>query len=466
MNTLNLLGMDYGASNGRGFVGIYDGNKICLKEINRFANTPVTLLTGVYWDIVYLYRGLKNTVINAKKANIRISSIGINSWAQDFGIIDKKGGLPHHYRDPGHNAGYKYVLEKFSVYELFQRLGYSPSGISTLSQLASMKDSCESALECGYKLLFIPVLLNYFLTGEISCDSTLASMSAMYNLITNKWDRKLLEELDLPDLLPNIIGHSEIAGKIKDPEMQTIGAYDIPSIMVTQHDTASAFTAMLSYGEKDTVYISCGTWGIIGVPVSKPIVTKEGYTKKFINELGYGNQGYIMRNTSGLWVLQECLKEWIDEGYKLDYDYLDEFTEYNPPNLIIDLDDELFRHPGNMNSKVEDYFNRSGCTPPSCKEELYSCVTYSLASKLSSSVKELELLTSNKYKKIQIVGGASKNKPLCKIIKQHTGKQVIAGPHEATIIGNMLAQLIYWKEAENLEETKDIVSLSFPLKVY
>jgi rhamnulokinase len=469
MSTLNILGMDYGASNGRGFVGIYDGNKLCLREVNRFSNTPITLFTGIYWNIIELYRELINSVINAKKMSVPINSIGIDSWAQDFGIIDRQGnllGFPYHYRDPGHIRGFNEVIEQYSEYELFQGSGIIPYNISTLFQLVSMKNRAKSVLECGHKLLFIPGILSYFLTGEVNCDSNLASVTAMYSIPANEWRKKLLSDLGLPDLLPDIIEHSKIAGRIVDPELKQVGVSGVPVIMVPQHDTASAFTAISAYDEEDTVYVSCGTWGIMGVPTPEPQIDRKFFTGGFCNELGYGNQNYLVKNTAGLWVLQECIKEWTYEGYKVDYGYLDEFTENNPARSLIDLDDGLFMQSGNMNAKIKKYCELSGQVSPSGREEVYSCITYSLADKISKSIEELEILTCKKYKNIHIVGGGSKSKPLCKIIKRNTGKHVIAGPHEATVIGNILAQLVYWNEINSLKEMKDIITESFPVITY
>lgn len=469
MNTLNILGMDYGASNGKGVVGIFDGNSLSLREVNRFRNTPVLLSRGIYWDIVALYREIAKSILAAKKQSIPVSSIGIDTWAQDFGIIDDMGnllGFPHHYRDLRRLSGYRYVLERYSEYDLFHDSGMVPSDVCTLFQLASMKKNEKAALENGYRLLFIPSILTYFLTGEICCDSTLASMTIMYSIPEHSWRKQLLKDLGIPDMLPDIARHSSIAGRITDPELEQAGAGGIPVVMVAQHDTASALLAISAYDEGETVYISCGTWAMIGAPVSKPIISKEVFESRFCNELGYSDQNYIIKNITGLWVLQECVREWENEGYRVDYDYLDEFTEKNPSYSLIDLEDESFMQPGKMSSKIESYCKRTGQIPPVCREEIYSCITYSLATKLCEVIKQLEKLTGKEYRRVHIVGGGSKNKPLCRRIRQNTGKHLIAGPHEATVIGNIIAQLVNANEIGLAEEAKELVYKSFSVDKY
>jgi rhamnulokinase len=469
MKTLNVLGMDYGASNGKGVVGLFDGSRLSLKEVNRFRNTPMILSTGMYWDIIALYRELRNSIISAQKMAIPVVSIGIDSWAQDFGIIDKQGnllGFPHHYRDLRRINGFKEVTRQYSEYELFCRTGINPSDVCTLFQLASMKNSEKAALQCGHKLLFIPNILAYFLTGTVNCDSTLASMTAMYSIPERDWRKQLIKDLGLPDLLPDIARHSEITGRVIDPELQQIGAGNIPVVMVAQHDTASALTTISAYDEGETAYISCGTWAIIGAPVSNPLINRQVFESGFCNELGYKEQNFLVKNISGLWVMQECVKEWEYEGHKIDYDYFDDFTEKNPASSLIDLEDELFMQPGKMSSKVIDYCKNTGQIPPSTREEIYSCITYSLAAKFCKVLEQLETLTCRKYKKVHIVGGGSKNKPLCKLIKENTGKNVIAGPHEATVIGNIVAQLIHAREVGLLSEAREVINNSFSVENY
>lgn len=469
METLNFLGMDYGASSGKGIAGMYNGNKLTLKEVNRFRNLPLNLSMGIYWDIFALYRELRNSITNMYKLSLPIYSIGIDSWAQDFGIIDKQGnllGFPHHYRDLRRIDGFRDVLARYSEDELFQNSGMVPFNVCTLFQLASMKKNEKALLESGHRLLFIPNILTYFLTGEISCDSTIASMTVFYNMTKFKWNKQLLEELRLPDLLPDITGHSSAAGRINDPELVQAGAGGIPIVMAAQHDTASAFTAISAYDEGETAYISCGTWAIVGAPVGNPIIDSDVLENGFCNGLGYMNKVYLFKNITGLWVLQECIREWEYEGFKVDYDYLDGFTEKNIFYSLIELDDESFMQPGEMSSKVLAYYRRNGQALPTCREEFYSCIIYSLAFKLAEVIKQLESLTCRKYKKVHIVGGGSKSKPLCRLIAKMAGKQVIAGPHEATVIGNLISQLVYAHEVNSFDEVKEVINTSFDVENY
>lgn len=469
MKTLNFLGMDYGASNGKGVVGSFDGDILVLNEVNRFHNFPVILPTGIYWDILALYSELRNSVSAAQKKSLTINSIGIDSWAQDFGIIDRQGnllGIPHSYRDPRRITGYNEALDRYSDYQLFIRTGIVPNDVCTLFQLISMKGSEKSILEGASRLMFIPNLLAYFLTGEISCDSTIASMSLMYSVPSHGWIKDLLEEFGIPSILPEITPHSELIGRVMDPELQQLGAGDVPVISIAQHDTMSAFATVSAIDGGETAYISCGTWTIIGAPVKSPVINREVFQKGLSNEVGYENRIYLTKNITGLWILQECVREWKREGYKIDYDYLDDYAEKSTFPSSINPENETFMQPSNMNAKIMNYCRFTGQPLPSCREEMYVCILRGLADKMSLAVRELEQVTGVKYDKIHIVGGGAKSRPLCRLVKEYSGKQVLAGPHEATVIGNIITQLIYSGEIKSIEEAGEIIHKSFPIIYY
>ena len=464
MKTLNFLGMDYGASNGKGVIGCFDGNLITLNELNRFYNYPIILPKGLYWNIFSLYSELKKSIIAAWKRSIKIHYIGIDSWAQDFGIIDKQGnllGIPHNYRDIRHQEGFNKVINKYSEYELFMKTGIVPNEVCTLFQLISMKQYEKSILENAFKMMFIPNLLTYFLTGEISCDSSIASMSLMYNVSSHTWIQELTKEFNLPDILPEITLYSKTVGKIIDPELRQICERDIPVINIAQHDTMSAFLTASAFEKEETVYISCGTWAMIGAPIEKPIKEKKAFQNGFSNEVGYDNQVYLTKNLTGLWIFQECIKEWEREGYSVNYDYLDSYAEKSKFSSFINPEDEIFIQPYNMSAKIINFCKITEQNIPSSREEIYICILRGLADRMSKAVEELEQITGVGYNRIHIIGGGSKIGPLCKLINEYTGKQVFAGPHEATVIGNIISQAISSGEIGSIREAGEVIYRSF-----
>jgi sugar (pentulose or hexulose) kinase len=460
--------MDFGASSGKAVMGAFNGNSIRLYELKRFLNYPVILPKGLYWNIFSLYNEIKKSLFYAYKKSIEISSLGINSWAQDFGLIDVQGnllGTPRCYRDIRHNDGFKIAINKYSKYELFLKSGIIPSNVCTLFQLISMKHYEISIIENADKMLFIPGLLIYFLTGNNNCDTSLASMSLMYDPVSKNWLYKILESFNLPDIFPEITPLPSVVGNIIDPELIQINK-TISVTNVVQHDTMSAFLTASFFGKEKTIYISLGTWLIIGAPINKAIKTEKVFKQGFSNEVGFNNNTYLCKNLTGLWIFQECIKEWQREGYKVDYNYLDGYAEKSNFSSCIDLENEMFSKPHNMSKKIVDFCKATNQKIPTNKEEIYMCILWGIVVKISDTVRELESLTNLKYDYLHIVGGGSKIKPLCKLIKSFTGMQVLAGPDEATVIGNITVQMLSKNELKDIKEVKEVIRKSFPLTVY
>lgn len=469
MTTINVLGMDYGASNGRGIVGRFDGQKLTLEEIHRFPNQPVSVASNLYWNILSLFQELKNSIIKAQTASIAISSIGIDTWGVDFGILDKQGNLlsnPHHYRDRRTENISQEVYKMFSEYELFSMTGMKPGFITTLFQLISMKDREAAILDKAETLLFMPCLLSYFLTGNINCEATQASTSLMYSPFTGDWITKLLEKYCLPDILPKINPSNHIIGNVQAEVIDETGIGKVPVISVAQHDTASAIASVPTENQEDVVYISCGTWSVLGTTISRPIISREVLESGFCNEIGYNNEIMFVKNITGLWILQECVRDWAKEGYKIDYEHMGDHALKSSFNSYIDVDYEPFQYPGNMTQKIIDCCKKLGQQPPKNKEEVYKCIIHGLAVNYKKTIEQLKTMTGKGFKSIHIVGGGSKDKALCQMTADLTGLEVMAGPSEATVVGNIMSQLIALGEIGHVTELPELIKNSFHIKNY
>lgn len=469
MATINVLGMDYGASNGRGMIGRFDGDRLSIEEIHRFPNSPVTVLSSFYWDILSLFSELKKSIIKAKSQSIPVSTIGIDTWGIDFGITDAQGNLlgnPHHYRDNRTNDILKEAYEVFPEYEIFSKSGMHPLHICTLFQLLSMKKYESDILEKSKTMLFTPNLLNYFLTGNVNCESTMASSSLLYSPFTNNWIGEFLNRYELPEILPAVNKPGYIIGNILESVREETGAGNIKVVSVAQHDTASAIAAVPAENKQEVVYISCGTWSVVGTAIGRPIVNEAVLKNRFNNEIGYDNEIMFVKNITGLWVLQECVREWEIEGYKIDYSYMNEYAEKSGFASSIDVDDESFALPGNMSRKVVEYCKRTGQKPPENREEIYKSIILGLALKYREVIGQTEVLTGKKFDRIHIIGGGSRNKLLCRLTAKETGMEVVAGPYEATVIGNIMAQLIALGEIKDMAEGIQVIKNSFALEEY
>lgn len=468
MKALTVLGMDFGASNARCIAGNFNGDTVVLNEIHRFPNNPVMLNNSIYWDIMYLYREMEISIAKAIMS-LAVSSIGIDTWAQDFGILDYQGNLignPHCYRDTRTDGLVEKVSDILPAIRIYRETGMAPSHICSLFQLLSMKDREKVLLDMGSKLLFIPGLFSYFLSGEMCCDSTMASMSLLYSPFKKDWISEYLKLLDLPEILPSIVEPGKITGKLTKTVGDRTGAGRIPLITIAGHDTASAVLAVPSANMETAVYISCGTWSIVGKSVRNPIINDCAYEKGFANEIGYDNEVMFVKNVTGLWILQECIKEWKQEGFEICFDNLVNWGLNNNFESFIDVEDQQFTQPGQMNRKIIEFCKKTGQVIPKSKEEIYSCIMRSLALKYSEVINDIRSLTSEKVDKIHVIGGGARDRLLCTMISMETGLEVIAGPYEASAFGNIIAQLIALGEVKDVKEAKDLIVKSFQTPIY
>ena len=471
MNALNVLGIDLGASSGRAMLGTLEGKKLTIREIHRFLNEPVTLCGRFVWDMPRLFHEIKQALLKLSKSGETVDAIGIDTWGVDFGLLDKNGhllSLPVHYRDARTNGIPEKVRAIIPDEELFARTGIAFNSFNTLYQLYAMKEEGDPALESAQDLLFLPDLLAYFLTGKKGTEYTIASTSQLLNPFTRDWDRELMEKLGIP---AHIFGEVKLPGTVRGtllPEIaKECGVAEIPVIAIGGHDTASAVAAVPAK-EKDFAYISSGTWSLLGAEVQEPLCTEGVMKANYTNEGGVDGSIRLLKNIMGLWIIQECKREWDRRGSETSFGALVELSMQAPAfKAILDVDDACFLAPGDMPARIQAYCAKSGQPVPEGKGEISRVIYESLALKYRWAIERLEEdMLKKPIEALHIVGGGSKNALLNRFTAEAIKRPVIAGPDEGTIIGNLLVQAQALGAISGIRELREVVENSFPTKTF
>lgn len=471
MNALNVLGIDLGASSGRAMLGTLEGKKLTIREIHRFLNEPVTLCGRFVWDMPRLFHEIKQALLKLSKSGETVDAIGIDTWGVDFGLLDKNGhllSLPVHYRDARTNGIPEKVRAIIPDEELFARTGIAFNSFNTLYQLYAMKEEGDPALESAQDLLFLPDLLAYFLTGKKGTEYTIASTSQLLDPFKRDWDRELMEKLGIP---AHIFGEVKLPGTVRGtllPEIaKECGVAEIPVIAIGGHDTASAVAAVPAK-EKDFAYISSGTWSLLGAEVQKPLCTEGVMKANYTNEGGVDGSIRLLKNIMGLWIIQECKREWDRRGSETSFGELVELSMQAPAfKAILDVDDACFLAPGDMPARIQAYCAKSGQPVPEGKGEISRVIYESLALKYRWAIERLEEdMLKKPIEALHIVGGGSKNALLNRFTAEAIKRPVIAGPDEGTIIGNLLVQAQALGAISGIRELREVVENSFPTKTF
>ena len=471
MNALNVLGIDLGASSGRAMLGTLEGKKLTIREIHRFLNEPVTLCGRFVWDMPRLFHEIKQALLKLSRSGETVDAIGIDTWGVDFGLLDKNGhllSLPVHYRDARTNGIPEKVRAIIPDEELFARTGIAFNSFNTLYQLYAMKEEGDPALESAQDLLFLPDLLAYFLTGKKGTEYTIASTSQLLDPFKRDWDRELMEKLGIP---AHIFGEVKLPGTVRGtllPEIaKECGVAEIPVIAIGGHDTASAVAAVPAQ-EKDFAYISSGTWSLLGAEVQKPLCTEGVMKANYTNEGGVDGSIRLLKNIMGLWIIQECKREWDRRGSETSFGELVELSMQAPAfKAILDVDDACFLAPGDMPARIQAYCAKSGQPVPEGKGEISRVIYESLALKYRWAIERLEEdMLKKPIEALHIVGGGSKNALLNRFTAEAIKRPVIAGPDEGTIIGNLLVQAQALGAISGIRELREVVENSFHTKTF
>ena len=464
-----VLAFDFGASSGRAILGSFDGEKITLKEIHRFSNDPVKVGNTFYWDVLRLFHEIKQGILKAKQFG-KIESIGIDTWGVDFGLIDEKGYLlenPVHYRDE-RNVGMIEEAEKYmSKDEMYDRTGIQFMEFNTLFQLLSLRKNRPELLERADKLLFMPDLLTYMLTGEKVSEYSIATTSQMVNIDTQKWDKELIETMGIPErILCDIVPAGTKTGVLRPELCEELGVDAVPVISVCGHDTQSAITAIPSE-KKDFAFISSGTWSLFGTELDAPVVNDKAKKLNVTNEGGYDFTTAFLKNICGLWLIQESRRQWIREGTEYSYAELEkEALAAEPFKCFIDPDAPDFVAMGDMPARVREFCKKTGQYVPETVGEVMRCIYESLAMKYKHVLAGIEDCTEKQYDRIHVAGGGTKDTFLCSMTASSCNRTVFAGPIEATVLGNIAVQFMSAGDIKDIAEARKIIANGENLKVY
>ena len=454
-----VLAFDFGASSGRAMIGTVENGRLVATEIHRFSNDPVKVGNTTYWDVFRLWFEIKEGIRRALREG-KIDAIGIDTWGVDFALLDANGELlaaPVHYRDERTVGMPEEVGRILPLSELYRRTGTQEMRINTVYQLYYLAKYRPELVSLADKMLFIPDLFAYFLTGEKRAEATIASTSNFFDPRSHGFDRELLAKLGIPDrLLPPLIEPGEVYGTLSPALCEEFGCEPIPVLAVCTHDTASAVFAAPADG--DFAYISCGTWSLFGTELPAPLIDRKSEAAHYTNEGGYGGTIRFLRNIMGLWLIQESRRQWLREGENVSYADLErEALAAKPFGCFIDCDAPEFETAGNLPERVRAFCRATGQTVPGTRGEMMRCIYESLAMKYRRNLRALSGVTGKTYPVLHMVGGGIKDTLLCRLTASATGVPVIAGPAEATVTGNIAVQLIALGEIPDWKTARQIV---------
>lgn len=469
---LHLIAFDYGASNGRAMLGAFDGERLSIEELHRFPNDPVQVGGTLYWDILRLYYNMRQGLSVAAKAGYAPASVGIDTWGVDFGLLDRNGrllGNPVHYRDARTDGIMERAFGVLPKEAIFRHTGLAFMQFNTLYQLLAMQQAGDVALECARTLLFTPDLLAYFLTGEVGTEYTIASTSQLTNPQTRSWSGRILSAFSLPrHILTEISEPGTVRGSLKKSVAGELGLP--PGVKVVacgQHDTASAVAAVPAKGRR-FAYISSGTWSLLGAETEAPVVSPGVMKANYTNEGGVFGTTRVLKNIMGMWIIQECRRVWIKEGFCEDYAGLAALAEAAEPfRSLFDPDEDRFLQPGDMPGRIRAYCEETGQPAPETRGQFARAIYESLALKYRWALGRLERdILGYPVECLHIVGGGSNNALLSQMTADAVMRPVLAGPGEATAIGNLLVQALTLGAVASMDELRAVVLASFETNEY
>lgn len=463
------LAIDLGADSGRAILGRLEEKKLNIEEIHRFPTGVLNVNGRLHWNIYRIFEEIKKALHLCARKTVP-DSIGIDTWGVDFGLIDLNGqliGLPFSYRDKRTEGAADSFFKKITKEELYKRTGIQFMDFNSLFQLESMFRDKSPILDIANAVLFIPDILNFFLCGIKKTEFTVATTSQVFNPTLMDWDMVLVSALGIkPSLFQEIVKPGSILGNLSSEISKETGMREVPVIAVASHDTASAVAAVPSCG-RDWSYISSGTWSLMGVETDHPVINDESFMSNFTNEGGVQGRWRVLKNISGMWLLQECRRVWGLKGSTPSYDELiREAESARGFSAFIDPDYRGFRTPADMPVAIVNYCRKTHQPVPQTRGEVTRSILEGLALKYRLVLEQLRDLYDSDINRIHIIGGGSRNTLLNQFTADATGIQVIAGPMEATAIGNLLMQASALGGISSIDELREIVSLSFETEKY
>ncbi len=453
----HYLAVDLGASSGRTIVGTLDNGKLSLKEMNRFWNGPTEVRGTLLWDFVHLFRNIKEGIAHAKKEyGDGLVSMGIDTWGVDFGLFDADGKLlrnPVHYRDGRTEGMFGQVFERVPKAEVFAHTGLQFMELNTLYQLMSLSLEDSFQYKAASKMLFVPDLLNYWLTGKMVAERSFASTSQFYNPTTKDWAYDLLEKLGI---------RTDLFAELVDPGTVVGDTDGLPVVAVGSHDTASAFAAVPVVEGEHCAFLSSGTWSLLGTELPEPIINDDVLAANFTNEVGVCDTIRFLKNLSGLWIIQELRRVWNEQDYGYSWHAMEHMAlEAQPFEFFVDPSDDVFLAPGDMAVRIQEYCGRTGQARPETHAQILRAAYEGLALLYAHTYDTLEKLSGRTLNTLRIVGGGCKDTLLDQLAANATGRRVVTGPIEATATGNLIMQMLAMGDIQSLEEGREIIRNSF-----
>jgi rhamnulokinase len=463
-----VAAVDLGATSGRVLLGYVGHDELRLTDVARFKNSPVRTLDGLHWSILELYRDVVEGLAAAVRQEPQLASVGIDSWAVDYGLLrgGRLVGAPYSYRDERNLPAVEAVHTLVPAEELYRRNGLQHLPFNTLFQLTA--DRLAGTLEVADQFLLIPDLFAFWLTGTAVAERTNASTTGLLGVTTWDWDTDLASRLSIPvSLLPSLVDAGTALGALAPTAQRGIGETRAVVTAVGTHDTASAVVAIPATGS-NYAYISCGTWSLVGVELERPVLTEASRAAGFTNEGGVDGRVRYLHNVMGLWLLTECIRDWERDGTTISLPaLLGQASAVTSRVSIFDADDESFLAPGDMPARIAAWLTAHGLPAPASRPELVRSILESLAAAYARSIRDAADLSGHPVEVIHLVGGGSQNELLCQLTANATGLPVLAGPVEATAIGNVLVQArAQGFVAGDLESLRALVLRTFPPRRY
>ena len=457
----NMIAFDLGASNGRAILGQFDGERITMRELHRFENNYIEMNGVFYWDTPYLYNQLKQGLLAFRQGGYgELDSFGIDTWGVDYGLLDRNGhlaGVPRSYR-LGTQEDIDAVKEKIPADVLYSRSGIDTGlTFNTLYQLYRRKREGDVALENADTMLLTPDLLGYFLTGAKGTEYTIATTTQLYNPTTRDWDWETIRQLGLPEhIFTRIDKTGTIRGHLRPELCEELGLNPAAFVAVGSHDTASAVAAIP--GKGSFAFCSSGTWSLFGAEMDKPDLSPEAAAAGFSNEGTIQGGFRPLRTIIGMWIIQECRRDWLKNGIDISWDgVVSEARKAEPLRSIIDPDAPEFYAGGNMEKKIQEFCRRTGQPVPETIGQVARCVYESLALKYRHALEGLEKMKGQRIDSLNIVGGPINNKFLDQLIADSLDRQVVTGPIEGAAMGNLLTQAMALGDIADLDQLRQVV---------
>ncbi len=461
------LAFDLGAESGRAVLGRVNSGVISTEEIHRFANVPVEYGGSLHWDVAHLWYEVRTAL--SRIEGLKLGGIGVDAWGVDYALLGEGGELlqnPYHYRDARTCGVMEQVCQKISREEIYSTTGIQFMPINTLYQLFAAARDTPELLRAARHLVTIPDLFHYWMTGNPVCEFTNATTTQMVNPMTRSWATTLMDRLQLPSILPApIVEPGSVVGRLDAGIPKSSSVVGTPVIAPASHDTGSAVAAISA--RDGTAFLSSGTWSLVGTELDAPIINADAQRLNFTNEGGVCGTTRFLKNVMGLWMLQGCRRAWAAQGHDYEYRELMELAAREPAfTSLVDPDDESFLRPPNMLAAIDQFCARTQQPSPATPGAYVRTVLESLAFRYRVVIASLEQLIGRRIEQVRIIGGGSKNRLLNQFTADALGRRVLAGPAEATSLGNIAIQVLATGGASSLAEVRAMVDRSFPAELF